>query len=124
MGASIFNLLWEAYQTVHIHRSECAAEALDQQVTSVRSDFDGLKKRLDYIMLCNQALWELICERTNLTDSDLREKIREIDCRDGREDGKIGTQQVTCPTCQRPSNSRRKRCLFCGTNLNNKHLFE
>jgi hypothetical protein len=79
--------------------------------TSIRE----LQHQVQRLSLLNQALWELLQERTGLTDRDLEAKAEEVDLRDGKPDGKISEVAVRCPTCQRVCNSKHEKCLYCGT---------
>lgn len=74
-----------------------------------------LSQELERMRLLNQALWELLRERAGLTDEDFEAKIREIDLRDGVEDGRMTDTAVQCPRCHRISNSKHGKCLYCGT---------
>jgi hypothetical protein len=73
-----------------------------------------LEHRLGRITLLNQALWELLRERLNLSDADLERLVRDIDLRDGVEDGRITVTPLECPTCGRISSSKHWKCLYCG----------
>jgi len=44
----------------------------------------------------------------------LERKIEEVDMRDGQADGRMKHHPLRCPTCQRVSNSKHWRCLYCG----------
>lgn len=83
-----------------------------------------LADRLERLQLACQAMWELIRDRTQLTEQDLENKILEIDVRDGKIDGQISTQALECHACGRPTNSKRATCVICGAPLNRQHKFE
>ncbi len=73
-----------------------------------------LERRVDRLALACQALWELIREKTDLSDSDVSAKMQEIDLRDGYSDGKIGGRAMQCPACGKTINSSRPVCIYCG----------
>lgn len=73
-----------------------------------------LERHIGRLSLLNQALWELLRERLNLTDAELQAKVNEIDLRDGVQDGAITSGPLQCPKCGRISNSRYAKCLYCG----------
>ena len=73
--------------------------------------------------LASQAMWELVSERAQLTDSDIRVKMEEIDLRDGSADGKMSGTLEACPTCGQKTNSVRKSCLYCGTEMPGGNAF-
>ena len=73
-----------------------------------------LEHGIQRLQLLNQALWELIRERTNLTDEEFEQKAREVDLRDGVSDGRMTETALTCPACGRVSSSKHWKCLYCG----------
>jgi len=79
-----------------------------------RESIRELRHQVERLSLLNQALWELVREKAGLTDADLERMAREIDMRDGTEDGKMGGGAVACPTCHRVSNAKHYKCLYCG----------
>lgn len=119
----LFELLWEYHQHKRIQQAETTAAIGKERVEAVRTDFGRLCKQLSRQALVCQALWELLSERLGVTEEELAAKIEEIDLRDGLADGKIGTQQLRCPQCGRPSNSSRRTCLYCGADLDVPHAF-
>ena len=81
----------------------------------------NVRKDTERLYLIVQALWELLRENTNLTDEDLQKKVREIDLRDGREDGqdKTQTRPSACKRCGRVLEMGTAVCLWCGTPVGN-----
>jgi len=73
-----------------------------------------LEHQIARINLLNQALWELLRERAKMTDNDLLAKIKEVDLRDGVEDGRMTVTPLECPSCGRVSSSKHWKCLYCG----------
>lgn len=92
--------------------SASAAERLKTESLQMR--VKELEHRVSRLSLLNQALWELLTPRLNLTEAELQQKISEIDLRDGVEDGGITEIPLQCPNCGRISNSRHWKCLYCG----------
>lgn len=72
-----------------------------------------LEEQIQRMQLLNQALWEALSAKTGLTEAEFLAKVKEVDMRDGQEDGKMGTQALKCPKCQRVSSSKHWRCLYC-----------
>ncbi|HEO71588.1 MAG TPA: hypothetical protein ENN80_10015 [Candidatus Hydrogenedentes bacterium] len=103
--------LWIGGMTPHEVRIPKSTQRED---LVLRAKVKDLEHHMARLSLLNQALWELIRERAHLTDADLEEKAREIDLRDGVEDGKITGTPVRCPSCGRVSNSKHYRCMYCG----------
>ena len=88
------------------------------------TDIADISRKVDRLSLACQAMWELLRDRSELTEDDIEAKILEIDGRDGRVDGKIATKLVDCAACGRPTNSRRGSCVMCGAPLKRDHQFE
>ena len=65
-----------------------------QQSAALESRVRDLEYHIRRLSLLNQALWELLRERAKLTDAELERMVREIDLRDGVEDGAI-TAKIT-----------------------------
>ena len=77
-------------------------------------DTAELHDRIDQLLLVNSAMWELLAEKTGLTENDLVAKVAEIDARDGVADGKLTYTPVKCPQCQRTIFPKQEKCLYCG----------
>jgi hypothetical protein len=114
------NLLYDAYSVDAASTAEAAKSKADRFADDVRV----LQRKVDRLSLGCQALWEILCERTGLTDNDLAAKMERIDLRDGVKDGKITQQVVVCPKCHRNSSSKRTECIYCGTKLPDPNLFD
>ena len=80
--------------------------------------------RLDALALVCQAQWELLREQTDLTDELLREKMQEVDLRDGKPDGRLRATTIACGNCSRPVNSRRGMCIYCGDDMVTEQVFD
>ncbi|MBI1318657.1 MAG: hypothetical protein GC168_06880 [Candidatus Hydrogenedens sp.] len=103
--------------------AQSAAAQANTQATANRTEIRELTEQVERLSLLNQALWELLSEKTGLTDADLERRARDIDLRDGKADGKMTRTAVRCPSCSRVNSSRHGQCMYCGT-LFEKMLFE
>jgi len=117
-------MLWEAYQQINISSAKQSAEHAKSKAERVTDNLSQLDRQLRRLTLACQGMWELIRDNTEFTEDDLEKKILEIDLRDGKADGKIGTQILQCPQCRSNTNSRRTSCLMCGAPLPKQHAFE
>jgi hypothetical protein len=120
--------LWDVYQQGQIQSATATADsahsvALNAEERAKRESA-RLEAKIDALALVSQALWELVRERTNLTDEDIRAKIIDIDKRDGRVDGRLLGGPTKCPGCGRDAHTRQAACMYCGTSLPRKHVFE
>jgi hypothetical protein len=82
-----------------------------------------LQADLDTMLLKMQAMWEVISAKLDIGDEELLSKIKEIDLRDGIENGKARPEPLICDSCSKPNNNKRRNCLFCGKELTNKRVF-
>ncbi len=117
-------MIWEAYQQSSIASAERKAQRAQSKADQYADDIARIRRHVDRLSLACQAMWELLRDHSDLTEEDIEAKILEIDGRDGQVDGKIGMQQVDCPSCDRPTNSSRSSCVMCGAPLERQHKFE
>jgi hypothetical protein len=106
--------LYDIFQERRIHDAASAATTAQGKADRLDLEVSQLAKRVDRLTLVCHALWELLSEQTNLTETDIRAKIMEIDERDGTVDGKMHAPVFNCINCGRPNNGRRQTCLYCG----------
>jgi hypothetical protein len=83
-----------------------------------------MNRRIDRLSLACQAMWELLREKADVNEDQLRDKILEVDLRDGATDGKMSPTIQECTHCKSKTNSRRPTCIICGVELPKKHQFE
>ncbi len=107
-GASMVHAAAEARDAM---RAQSAQEA---KFNVQKSELTELRDQVERLTLLNQALWELIRARLNVSDAELEQLAQEIDLRDGKQDGKLTSHPLKCPNCGRVSNSRHRKCLYCG----------
>ena len=81
---------------------------------SLRTKVKELERKLHRVELEHRVLWELVRDGLKLTDSQLDGRVREVDRRDGIEDGKISNVPLRCPKCKRISSSKHWKCQYCG----------
>lgn len=98
-------------ENVKSHRTAARAES---KAASLRRQTRLLEANLAKVLLISEALWEMLRDNLGLTDEQLREKIYEVDMRDGTLDGKHQRKAVECPSCSHMVSSRHPACLYCG----------
>lgn len=117
-------MLWEINQQQQINSAGRTAERAMSKADRHANDIDNLKRHVERLSLACQAMWELLKTRSDLTEEELETKMLEIDARDGRIDGKMGTAPIHCPACGRTTSSARDTCVMCGAPTRRKHQFE
>ncbi len=74
-----------------------------------------LQHRVDKLELITEALWRLLKENTDLDETDLLERVAQVDLMDGRYDRKKSKISVIeCKRCGRKNSKRHTQCLYCG----------
>jgi hypothetical protein len=121
---NMFNFIWDLQQQGQIHEAQADAAEAKRRVRSQADQVRDLEFSLHRMTLVSQALWELLRERYGLTEEELVAKIKEIDLRDGKLDGRLTPQRTTCPQCQHTINTQNARCIYCGTTVEKPHVFQ
>ena len=97
-----------------LHHQQIFAQNQNTERREPTKDPD-LEGRVDKLEMICEALWEIVKTETNWSDTDLLEKITQIDLRDGELDGKKRTVNVLrCTRCERMNSKRHNRCIYCG----------
>jgi hypothetical protein len=115
--------LFDIYQHRQIAEAQDDASTAKLRAVSAETKSTDLEYQVQNLKLICQAMWELLRERSGLSDEDLLSKIKDVDQRDGAADGKIGTTKILCPKCARPSGSNAKQCIYCGEPTPAAHVF-
>ena len=77
-----------------------------------------MQHHVERLLMITEALWVILKEQHGYTDEDLIERVRQIDLRDGKLDGKVASTGIkTCDSCKRPVSGRHAACLYCGCAL-------
>ncbi len=117
-------MIWDLYQQQQI---DTAGQTADRAISKAErhvNDIDNLQRHVERLSLASQAMWELLQQWAGITEAELETKMIEIDARDGRIDGKMGTAPINCPSCGRTTSSTRDTCVMCGAPTRRKHQFE
>jgi hypothetical protein len=111
--------LWDIYQEIQIndlraqHRG--AETATRGRIENAQDDIWRLEDRIERLLLLTDAMWELLSERTGVTEADLAAKVHEVDSRgDGARDGRRARSIRRCTSCQAAIEHGRATCTFCG----------
>lgn len=112
------HFIWDVFQQYQIHKLDktfdAATDVIAQDQAGQQATLGQLEERMDRLALICRAMFELLEERTGLTDQDLAKKIAEVDLRDGKADGRITATAKPCPSCGSMMSPQFNRCLFCG----------
>ena len=113
----MIGIIWDLYQSHRIGQLDKRID--DVQASSghdrvARDTAFGLEDKMDRLALICCALFELMQTTSGISEEQLRKTIREIDLRDGQEDGRVTPQPKKCPKCDATMSPKFRRCLFCG----------
>jgi len=108
--AGLFSMATHALKTHNDNLSKTAPSG----IANLQSQIIMLENNLAKALMINEALWEILRDRLNLTEDDLNSKLYDVDMRDGKLDGKNQRSATKCPQCQRTVSSRHAACLYCG----------
>jgi len=118
------SLFWQVHQQGQIAEAKTDAFEAKQQTAQFSDRVRSLEIQVAQTALACQAMWELLRERTGISEAELLAKIKEVDLRDGSQDGRMTTVPIKCPACGKPANSKMIRCLYCGVALPKQHVFQ
>lgn len=110
--------LWDAFQQRQITdvTSRLDNARFDARLTA-RAVVD-LEEKVDRLSLICHALFEELQRTSGFTEAQLKQRMVEIDLRDGKRDGKLDPgAQRKCPDCAQPILKKRSHCFLCGAAL-------
>ncbi len=110
----MFDLIWDLFQQTRIEGTAKEAKHALAKASLAQGDIQSVDQKLDRLTLITAALWEIVQERHGITEADLARKMREIDLRDGIEDGKPGHAPVRCKHCGNTISTKDLSCIYCG----------
>lgn len=107
----------DRHEHSQLNEAKDAAGRAQRQGTEIKDEIRLLRNKVSALSVACQALWELLRDRTKLTEEDIVEKIASLE-------GKMG-ESLTCPQCGRAvSRKKNETCLFCGVKAKSEHLFD
>jgi hypothetical protein len=111
---AMLELFWEFKQQGDIAEAHSRANASERTALDSQRRIRELQERIDRLTLISAAMWKLLQERVGLSEKTLLDKIEQIDLTDGKLDGRLRKDAVSCPKCNRSIASRHTRCIYCG----------
>lgn len=105
-------------------RGKTDAIEAKQQASQYADRVHALEAQMAHVSLACQAMWEILRERTGISEADLLAKMKEVDMRDGTQDGRMSPVIIKCPACGKPANSKTTRCMYCGAAIPKQHVFQ
>lgn len=118
-------MLFDLFQQYRIESDKIEATqrtlAVSERTTDNQVSIVELQSKVDHLSLVCMALTELLKDY-GIGEKELTSKMKEIDLRDGKLDGKLAPENK-CPSCSRVVSARHYTCLYCGTKLKKQSVF-
>lgn len=93
------------------------ASRAEKETTRFEHRLTQLEKQNERLSLAIMALAEIVATQPNVTNDMIEAKMREIELRDGKLDGRLQRPAKQCGACHRTSNAQWTTCLYCGERL-------
>lgn len=110
----MFDFLWNLSQDARISEANFASGRAQEAAADARAQAAALQRQIDALLLANMAVWSILKDKLGVSDQELADRVREIDLRDGKLDGRYTPNGQECPKCGRVMSARHKRCMYCG----------
>ncbi|MCH6257756.1 hypothetical protein MLD52_14455 [Puniceicoccaceae bacterium K14] len=107
-------MLWDIFQQSQIEdnkRKTTEARNLSLQSSAMNIE---IQERISKLSLITQAVWSFLKEKHGLDETDLMNRIEELDMSDGVKDGKLTAVVHTCLGCAKKISTKYKTCIYCG----------
>jgi hypothetical protein len=119
------------FDSEHKQRSDIedlkgAADRVDASVDGLWEELTRAKRRVARLELLCEGLIAYLQVKGPLDRDELAVMIQRVDLADGYEDGRVGPDRSSkaprCPFCDRPFNTRRSECIYCGKEVTPEDL--
>lgn len=93
-----------------------SAQQASSDASATRTKTTMLQADIERLFMITEALWTILKQERGYSDEDLIQKIKDIDLKDGKLNGKVDRQpNAACPQCGRTLLGTHSVCLYCGT---------
>jgi hypothetical protein len=120
----MIEFIWDVHQQAQIQEAKADAALAKNEASGQVARIRELEYSVQRLALASQAMWEILRTRVGITETELLDKINEIDLRDGRQDGRMSPRVTDCPKCSRKLSTKNARCIYCGTAVTKPHTFQ
>ncbi len=124
------NFFWDTFQPPmfsEMEERDASGKTTDlsQRTTNLTAKVKQLESSVEKLTLIDRALWEIIQENFHVSETVLKDKVNEIDLRDGILDGKLQKREVRqCSSCGRTLQKKHQTCLYCGAEDTQADIFD
>jgi len=116
--------MWDFFQEMRLNDVSQQSKDNKSHVRENQGEIFDQSMMLKKMAMVNQALYEILKERVGITDEELRRKIREIDLRDGVENGSVSVPPLKCPQCEGRVTAGALNCQSCGAMVAPEYPFK
>lgn len=129
----MLDLIWNLFQDKDIARLRSGAashdahsDTLRKHAATVEARLLELEKRHEQLKLVTLALWRLLKDRVELSESNLKKYVESTDLLDGQADGKVDltNELIECPDCGRFLLNTAIVCPYCGASNSSGNAFD
>jgi hypothetical protein len=107
-------MFWMYELDARMNRAQMRADDATKAARRGEDRVATLERRIDALVLASVAMWSVLEEKLGVTEAELSARMREIDLKDGKLDGKLAGMVSACPSCGRVMSVRHPRCVYCG----------
>jgi len=123
----MIDLILEIFGTLAIDQALKGEKSAESSVVPVKGSprLRALERDHERLKLLTMALWEVLAERLNIDEEELRMRVLDLDRLDGREDGRLRLREPPrkCAACGRPMLRSAAACPYCGEESADLPLF-
>lgn len=109
--------IYDMHQANQIRKTRAMVNSVGDDIMHAKRqtnyELDGIDQRIDRLTLLCEAMWDLVCQTTGLTDEHLEHKLAQLDVTDGHRDLKRAKTSTAC-SCGAMVPARSMVCQFCG----------
>ncbi|HEX9795129.1 MAG TPA: hypothetical protein VGC54_14190 [Planctomycetota bacterium] len=95
-------VFWELFQQLRIEQARLEAGSAKSHAKRARYSAAEVEERLDQLSLVCRAMWEMLSEKTGMTEEALSARVEEVDLRDGVRDGRLRKEGPDLPRMPAP----------------------
>jgi hypothetical protein len=106
----------DRHEHQQLNEAQDSAGRAARQGTELKSEIKSLEAKLSTLATACQAMWELLRDKSSLTEEQIQSKIEQLS-------GQMG-EALQCPQCGRQVSRKKNRCLFCGIEAESDRVFD
>jgi hypothetical protein len=100
------------------------AVAIPVETASNQVRNSEVETQIAKLTLVTMAMWQLLREKTGVTETELAERVAILDAQDGVADGALTRRPKQCSKCHRIVERKQSICLYCGTQQQMESVFD